>query len=49
MVVSGGTWLEPNSFERCFIDGNLITGANWSDHPEFISKLMGLLDVKVVF
>ncbi|KAK2652540.1 hypothetical protein Ddye_012396 [Dipteronia dyeriana] len=49
VVLSGGTWLEPDPIDRCFTDGNLVTGAAWPGHPEFISQLMALLDVKVQF
>ncbi|KAI9161751.1 hypothetical protein LWI28_020344 [Acer negundo] len=49
VVLSGGTWLEPDPIDRCFTDGNLVTGAAWPGHPEFISQFMALLDVKVQF
>ncbi|KAK2999399.1 hypothetical protein RJ639_022672 [Escallonia herrerae] len=43
VVLSGGTWLEPEPIDRCFTDGNLVTGAAWPGHPEFISQFMSLL------
>lgn len=49
VVLSGATWLEPDPIDRCFTDGNLITGAAWPGHPEFISQLMTLLRVRVSF
>ncbi|KAK3218571.1 hypothetical protein Dsin_012541 [Dipteronia sinensis] len=49
VVLSGGTWLEPDPIHRCFTDGNLVTGAAWPGHPEFISQFMALLEVKVQF
>ncbi|KAK0589987.1 hypothetical protein LWI29_021102 [Acer saccharum] len=49
VVLSGGTWLEPDPIDRCFTDGNLVTGAAWPGHPEFISQFMALLGVKVQF
>ncbi|XP_062003929.1 protein DJ-1 homolog D-like [Rosa rugosa] len=49
VILSGATWLEPNPIHRCFTDGNLVTGAAWPGHPEFISQLMALLDVGVSF
>ncbi|TXG53993.1 hypothetical protein EZV62_019249 [Acer yangbiense] len=49
VVLSGGTWLEPDPIHRCFTDGNLVTGAAWPGHPEFISQFMALLGVKVQF
>ncbi|KAG2569656.1 hypothetical protein PVAP13_7NG434600 [Panicum virgatum] len=49
VVLGGGTWLEPDPIHRCFTDGNLVTGAAWPGHPEFVSQLMVLLGIKVVF
>ncbi|KAJ4706842.1 Protein DJ-1 D like [Melia azedarach] len=50
VVLSGGTWLEPEpTLDRCFTDGNLVTGAAWPGHPEFISQFMALLGVRVQF
>jgi D-lactate dehydratase len=49
VVLAGATWLEPNPIHRCFTDGNLVTGAAWPGHPEFIAQLMALLGVKVSF
>ncbi|CAH9148640.1 unnamed protein product [Cuscuta epithymum] len=43
VVLGGGTWLEPEPIDRCFTDGNLVTGAAWPGHPEFISQFMSLL------
>ncbi|KAJ0098732.1 hypothetical protein Patl1_20965 [Pistacia atlantica] len=49
VVLAGATWIEPDPIDRCFTDGNLVTGAAWPGHPEFISQLMGLLGIQVVF
>ncbi|CAK8566180.1 unnamed protein product [Lathyrus sativus] len=49
VVLSGATWLEPDPISRCFTDGNLVTGAAWPGHPEFIAQLMALLDIQVSF
>ncbi|XP_021297891.1 protein DJ-1 homolog D [Herrania umbratica] len=49
VVLAGATWLEPDPIHRCFTDGNLVTGAAWPGHPEFISQLMALLGIKVTF
>ncbi|VVA21208.1 PREDICTED: DJ-1 [Prunus dulcis] len=49
VILSGATWLEPDPIDRCFTDGNLVTGAAWPGHPEFISQLMTLLDIRVSF
>ncbi|XP_042421748.1 protein DJ-1 homolog D-like [Zingiber officinale] len=49
VVLAGATWLEPDPIDRCFTDGNLVTGAAWPGHPEFVSQLMALLGIKVTF
>ncbi|KAL4186279.1 hypothetical protein AMTRI_Chr09g33060 [Amborella trichopoda] len=49
VVLGGGEWMEPEPIDRCFTDGNLVTGAAWPGHPEFISHLMALLGIKVTF
>ncbi|KAJ8753460.1 hypothetical protein K2173_019859 [Erythroxylum novogranatense] len=49
VVLAGATWLEPDPIDRCFTDGNLVTGAAWPGHPEFISQLMKLLGIHVSF
>ncbi|KAL3725707.1 hypothetical protein ACJRO7_030696 [Eucalyptus globulus] len=46
VVLAGATWLEPDPIDRCFTDGNLVTGAAWPGHPEFIFQLMALLGIK---
>lgn len=49
VVLAGATWLEPKPIDRCFTDGNLVTGAAWPGHPQFVSQLMALLGIKVTF
>ncbi|XP_073000702.1 protein DJ-1 homolog D [Typha latifolia] len=49
VVLAGATWLDPEPIDRCFTDGNLVTGAAWPGHPEFVSQLMALLGIKVSF
>ncbi|PON76577.1 Peptidase C [Parasponia andersonii] len=49
VVLSGATWLEPDPIHRCFTDGNLVTGAAWPGHPEFVAQLMALLGIRVSF
>ncbi|XP_071915541.1 protein DJ-1 homolog D-like isoform X2 [Coffea arabica] len=49
VVLSGASWLEPEPIDRCFTDGNLVTGAAWPGHPQFISQLMALLGIDVSF
>ncbi|KAK9950662.1 hypothetical protein M0R45_006139 [Rubus argutus] len=49
VVLSGATWVEPDPLDCAVTDGNLVTGAVWLGHPEFISRLMALLGVRVSF
>ncbi|KZV29041.1 protein DJ-1D [Dorcoceras hygrometricum] len=49
VVLAGATWLEPEPINRCFTDGNLVTGAAWPGHPEFVSQFMKLLGLHVTF
>ncbi|GAV61714.1 DJ-1_PfpI domain-containing protein [Cephalotus follicularis] len=49
VTLAGASWLEPDPIHRCFTDGNLVTGAAWPGHPEFITRLMDLLGVQVSF
>ncbi|CAH1421854.1 unnamed protein product [Lactuca virosa] len=49
VVLGGGTWLEPDPIDRCFTDGNLVTGAAWPGHPQFVSQFMSLLGIRVCF
>ncbi|KAL9247962.1 hypothetical protein vseg_021331 [Gypsophila vaccaria] len=49
VILGGGSWLEPEPIDRCFTDGNLVTGAAWPGHPEFISQFMALLGICVSF
>ncbi|KAL0396188.1 UNVERIFIED_CONTAM: protein DJ-1D [Sesamum calycinum] len=43
VILAGATWLEPDPIHRCFTDGNLVTGAAWPGHPEFVAQFMALL------
>ncbi|KAF9664188.1 hypothetical protein SADUNF_Sadunf17G0130200 [Salix dunnii] len=47
VVLGGATWLEPDPIGRCYTDENLVTGAAWPGHPEFVSQLMALLGIQV--
>jgi len=49
VVLGGATWLEPDPIDRCCTDENLVTGAAWPGHPEFVSQLMALLGIQVSF
>ncbi|KAJ7206145.1 hypothetical protein O6H91_23G045100 [Diphasiastrum complanatum] len=47
VLLAGGEWLEPDPIHKCYTDGNLVTGAAWPAHPEFVSQLVALLGTKV--
>ncbi|KAH7315281.1 hypothetical protein KP509_21G042600 [Ceratopteris richardii] len=47
MVAAGGHWLDPNPISACFTDGNLITGAAWPGHPEFLKLSLEALGAKI--
>jgi D-lactate dehydratase len=49
VVLAGATWIEPEPIDSCFTDGNLVTGAAWPGHPQFIAQLLALLGTKVSF
>ncbi|GAY33339.1 protein DJ-1 [Citrus sinensis] len=49
VLLAGASWLEPDPIDRCFTDGNLVSGAAWPGHPAFISQLMALLGIQVLF
>ncbi|PIN16056.1 putative transcriptional regulator DJ-1 [Handroanthus impetiginosus] len=49
VVLAGATWLVPEPISRCFTDGNLVTGAAWPGHPEFVAQFMVLLGLSVSF
>lgn len=49
VVLAGAAWLEPDPIHRCFTDSNLVTGAAWPGHPEFVAQLMALLGIRVSF
>lgn len=44
---AGGCWLDPNPISACFTDGQLITGAAWPGHPEFLSQSLNALGAKI--
>ncbi|XP_078440243.1 class I glutamine amidotransferase-like superfamily protein [Wolffia australiana] len=49
VVLGGGLWEEPEPIDRCFTDGNLVTGAAWPGHPQLIAQFMCLLGINVSF
>ena len=36
LVAAGAYWVEPETMLACVVDGNIITGATYEGHPEFI-------------
>lgn len=36
LIAAGAHWVEPDTMSACVIDGNLITAATYTGHPEFI-------------
>lgn len=36
LIAAGAHWIEPETMSKCVSDGNLITGATYDSHPEFI-------------
>lgn len=44
---TGGIWKEPNPISACFVDGNLVTGAAWPGHPEFLKLLLKALGATI--
>eukprot|EP00850_Spirogloea_muscicola_P002134 SM000008S22223 [mRNA] locus=s8:558437:560739:+ [translate_table: standard] len=47
IVLAGAEWLEPEPITKCFKDGNLISGAAWPAHPEFLALIMDALGTTV--
>eukprot|EP00850_Spirogloea_muscicola_P008089 SM000042S15356 [mRNA] locus=s42:566664:568961:- [translate_table: standard] len=47
IFLAGAEWLEPEPITKCFKDGNLITGAAWPAHPEFLALIMDALGTTV--
>lgn len=43
LVDAGADWVEPDSMMSCFADGNLITGATYMGHPEYLRLFLEAL------
>lgn len=43
LVASGAHWIEPENMASTLVDGNLITAATYSGHPEFIRHFVKAL------
>lgn len=56
LIDAGCQWVEADTMDKCVADGNLITGATYDAHPEFISLFVKALggsvsgsDKKILF
>lgn len=47
LVAAGAHWEEPDTMAFCTSDGNLITGATYEGHPEFIRLFIKALGAKI--
>eukprot|EP01084_Bolivina_argentea_P215200 365332_1 len=45
--ISGAIYQDASPITKCFTDGNLVTGAAWPAHPQFISQFMNILGAKI--
>lgn len=43
VIAAGAHWVEPKTMSACAVDGNLITGATYEGHPEFIQLFIKAL------
>lgn len=48
LIAAGAHWVEPEKMDFCTSDGNLITGATYEGHPEFIRLFIKALGANVV-
>ncbi|KAL0381296.1 UNVERIFIED_CONTAM: protein DJ-1D [Sesamum angustifolium] len=47
LIAAGAHWVEPETMAFCTSDGNLITGATYEGHPEFIRLFIKALGAKI--
>lgn len=48
IIKAGGKWLDPNqTFSNAYVDRNLVSAPAWPAHPEWISKFLEVLGVKI--
>lgn len=43
VIAAGAHWVEPDTLAACAVDGNLITGATYEGHPEYIQLFVKAL------
>lgn len=48
VLAAGGKWLDPEPISASFTDGNLITGAAWPGHPEFLKQILTALGATIL-
>ena len=48
LIQAGAQWGEVNAtFSNAYVDGNLVTAAAWPGHPEWLSKFLEVLGIKI--
>lgn len=47
LIDAGAHWVEPETMKACVVDGNIITGATYEGHPEFIQLFVRALGGKI--
>lgn len=47
LIAAGAHWVEPDTMAFCTSDENLITGATYDGHPEFIRLFIKALGAKI--
>jgi len=47
LELAGAEYQEPSPITQCFTDGNLVTGAAWPAHPQFVAQLMKVLGATI--
>lgn len=47
VVGAGAKWTDPEPITACFYDHNLVSGAAWPAHPEFLSLILMAMGAKV--
>ncbi|GJN04491.1 hypothetical protein PR202_ga22041 [Eleusine coracana subsp. coracana] len=45
--MAGGKWVDPNPFEKCVVDGHVLTAIGWPAHAQIIGKLLARLGARV--
>jgi D-lactate dehydratase len=43
LIAADADWVEPETMAACVVDGNIITGASYKGHPEFIRAFVKAL------